>query len=453
MTVDLDRLQFTADPLADDTVAAALGPWSESGIDERLARIGVLNRLIGGWATNADLVGWTATGPGVTDAMAEALEHYVSVGQVLPAWVDRDQLARAERIFFEQGPLSCLLLFCRSLPECYVVPDLAAVLQSAGQLTRHTDYRVRSTAAMIFPVMMEGGLTRPQGAGLAQVLKVRLIHATIRHLILHGHPAQTHGVVPPLARFAQPGSMHQALLGHGWDVAARGLPCNQEELGYTLLTFGHCFLAAMRKLRLGLPAADEAAYLHAWNVVGHVLGIHDDLLVPDMDAAQPVFDRMRPRGRAAPLAPDPRPPLAAALMAAMAAVIPWRVAKPVPVLLTRWLCGRVTSRDLGLTGRVSLLSRALFWTGMVLVAAVDRLARLVWPTFSLSRFVVRVLGYHVVTQLLMDQARPLALPTHLLGQVTQVVARWGDDPAAPRWMNVMEDRFTTAGSWHPVAGP
>jgi len=447
---DLDRMQHVADPLADDTVAAVLGAWADVGIAERLERIRVMNRLIGGWKTNGDLVGWRATGDGVTPGIAAPLEAYVQAGRELPRWMDTDRIARAEQLFFAQGPLSCLLLFCRSLPECYVVPDLAAVLQVSGQLTQHTDYRVRSTAAMIFPVMMAGGLTTPEGGGIAQTLKVRLIHATIRHLILHGNPSDASGVVAPLALNGPPKSMHEALLAHGWNVDADGLPCNQEELAYTLLTFSHCFLSSLHRLHLGLGPDEEADYLHAWNVVGHVLGIREELMVQDTPQAQALFEVMQARGRADPVSPDPRPALGAALMNAMSAEIPVRIAKPMPVLMTRHLCGPATSADLGLDGRVSWLSRALFALGMGVVGVIDRVARLVWPDFSLSRFVVRVLGYHVVTKLLMDQTRPLQLPDHLLSRVRDVVAAWSDDPKAPRWLNVMEDRFTTIGAWKSV---
>jgi hypothetical protein len=449
MTADLDRMQRVADPLADSAVAAALGPWSDSGVAERFARIGAMNRLISGWKTNADLDGWRAVGDGVTPEMAASLEGYVQAARGLPAWADTAKIAQAERLFFEHGPLSCVLLFCSSLPECYVVPDLSAVLQAAGQLTAHTDYRVRSTAAMIFPVMMDGGLTTPSGSGVAQILKVRLIHATIRHLILRGDPSQAGGVVQPLVH-GELHSMHEALLAHGWNVDADGLPCNQEELAYTLLTFSHCFLASLRRLHLGVGDANEAAYRHTWNVVGHLLGIREDLMAHSFAEAGQLFATMQARGRADPISPDPRPVLGQALMAAMSAVIPFAVAKPIPVLMTRHLCGAETARDIGLDGRVSWLSRALFWLGMGLIGLVDRLGRLAWPQFSLSRVVVRVLGYHVVTKLLMDQTRPLQLPEHLLSRVRDTVAAWGDDPKAPRWLNVMEDRFTTVGRWAPV---
>lgn len=446
--MDLDRMQRVADPLADDTVAAILGPWDASRVPERLRRIETINRLMAGWKTNGDLEGWRVTDPAVSEGIAAPLEMYVQAAKALPDWAHAGKIRRSEELFFEQGPLSCLLLFCRSLPECYVIPDLSVVLQTAGQLTQHTDYRVRSTAAMIFPVMLEGGLTSPTGSGIAQILKVRLIHATIRHLILRGNPSDVTAAVAPISDFAGTTRMHEAMIGHGWNTPDDGLPCNQEELAYTLLTFSHCFLDSMHTLHLGLPQADEEAYLHTWNVVGHVLGIDDALMVKTSADAQALFETMQARGRADTVDPDPRPALGAALMDAMAAVIPFRLLKSVPTLMTRHLCGPETTSDLGLGGPVSWLSRALFALGMGIVGLIDRVGRLVWPQFSLSRFFVRILGYHVVTGLLMNQTRPLNLPDHLLSRVQATVGRWSDDPKAPGWLNVMEDRFTTRGAWN-----
>ena len=47
----------------------------------------------------------------------------------------------------------------------------------------------------------------------------------------------------------------------------------------------------------------------------------------------------------------------------------------------------------------------------------------------------------------MRQTRPLQLPTELLNQVDDVVHSWSDDRHAPRWLNRLEDRLTTPGSW------
>ena len=350
-----------------------------------------------------------------------------------------------------------------------MIPDLAAVLHTTGKLEKHTDYRIRATGAMIFPVMMAGGLTKPDGGGIAQILKVRLIHATIRNLILRATPeaavaslgvaennqySSDLGIVPPLPGTAGD-NMHQTLFAHGWKTGEEGLPCNQEELAYTLLTFSYVFLRSMRKLGLALPRADEEAYLHAWNVTGHVLGISRELMVDTMEEAEAMFTCMQSRGRAdrkrRPENFDPRPALGNALMQSMEEVIPLRVVKPFPMLLTRYLCGSATATDLGLNGPLHWLSRFLFAAFMLLTRAIDGLVRLVFPEFSIARLITRVLGYHVMTKLLMDQTRPLKLPQHLRDRVDLMLGRWSEDPKAPQWVNSLEDAVTVKGSWNAPA--
>jgi hypothetical protein len=432
-----------ADPLADQTMAAILGACGEA---PDWALIGVVNRQLAQWTSNGALQGWRA-GADVPDQVARPLEAFVQAGMDLPPWADTAKIARAEALFFDYGMLSCTLLFCSSLPECYVIPDLAAVLHVAGQLEEHTEYRIRSTAAMIFPVMMRGGMTTADGSGRAQILKVRLIHATIRYLILRGSMAEADltGMVAPLhvaeTLVAAPG-MHQALFAHGWNTAADGLPCNQDELAYTLLTFGYVFLRSLRKLGLGLAPADEDAYLHAWNVLGHVLGIERALMPDSMAQAATMFAALQARGRREPWLPDPRPALGGDLMKTMQAFIPLRLLRPFPVLLTRYLCGAATARDIGIDQRVNLVSRLLFVGAMVITRGIDALVRLAVPEFSLCRMVTRVVGYHFTVKVLMDQTRPLNLPPALLGNVNTMLQTLQTDPKAPKWVNAVERKLT-----------
>ena len=176
----LDRMQYRADPLADDTIARIVASEKVSG-STQTATLAAVTRVFEQWTDNRNLVEWN--GGGVTPQMAAPLATYVEAARHLPDWADAAKIERAEAIFMDYGALSVTLLFCSSLPECYIVPDLAAVLNTTGQLEKRADHRVRATGAMVFPVMMKGGLTDASGAGVAQIFKVRLIHATIRHLI------------------------------------------------------------------------------------------------------------------------------------------------------------------------------------------------------------------------------------------------------------------------------
>ena len=447
--IDWNAMAREADPLADSTVAAIIGPWSDgsSPTAAGTARLAQATRLMAGWTSNAGLVSWSPPAPGADPQVVAALRRYLAEACRLPEWSRPAEIQCAEDVFMEYGPMSCTLLFCASLPECYVLPQLSRVLHMAGQLEAHTEHRIRQTAAMVFPVMMKGGLTAGSGGGIAQVLKVRLIHATIRHLILRGPPQQAGGCIQPLPAVGPDANLHQALLAGGWDVARQGLPCNQLDLAYTLLTFSYVFLKGMRRLGLPLSAREEQAYLHAWNVAGHVLGIRDELMAHSMDEAAAMFNDLQAMARLRPATPDVRPALGRALIATMAHSIRLPVIRQLPVPLTRWLIGRDTAREIGANEHVSLLTRITFRAARLGVALVDGVVRLVFPQFSLTRMFTRVVGYHMLTRFLLDQTRPLALPAELLQPMRATVSGWHHDARSPLWINRLEDRLTTRGEW------
>ena len=461
---DPATMRYRADPLADATIAAIVGNWELPAGEANLQTLLALNAdrmrhlqtatvLLNTWTHNAALVDWSPP-DGTSPHIAEALRAYLDAARGLPEWSDPAKITRGENVFTEHGPLSVMSLFCASLPDCYIQPKAAAVLQISGQLTTNADYRIRSTAAMVFPVMLRGGLTTPEGLGVAQTLKVRLIHATIRNLMLHGAPeAMVNAVVQPLgnpAAHAPLQSMHGAFLANGWNVARDGLPSNQEQLVFTLLTFHFVFLRAMRTLGIGVSAEDEEAYLHCWNVVGYLLGIEPKWMPFTYADAERLFldiqtaclaDNVYPGGT------DARPALGAALMGYMSDSIPFKLLKPFPALFTRYLCGGVVADALGISNRQPLVSRILFAVLMSVSRLIDSMVRLVVPQFSLSRMFSRVIGYHLLTSFLMDQTRPLKLPTRLLTQMHATVGTWDDDAKAPRWLNRLEDRLTVRGRW------
>ena len=468
-------MRYRADPLADMTIASIVGSWElppdEHSLQalltlnaDRLQNIHTAMQLMNSWTNNAALLEWTPP-PAPTLPYAPhvvtALREYIDVARALPDWADAGKIALGENVFTNHGPISVMSLFCASLPDCYVQPKAAAVLQVSGQLTAHADYRIRSTAAMVFPVMLRGGMTAEDGGGVAQTLKVRLIHATIRNLILHGAPeAMINAVVPPSGNLLTDSAsaaalpMHTAFIAHGWNAARDGLPNNQEQLVFTLLTFHYVFLRALRKLGIGLHQADEEAYLHCWNVVGFVLGIEARWMPSTYADAEKLFLEIQTQCLADHVYPggtDARPALTGALIDYLRASIPFKVVKPFPALFTRYLCGSTVADALGVNEKQSFISRTLFATMMAIVRLMDVTVRLVLPQFSLSRMFSRVVGYHLLTRFLMDQTRPLKLPTQLLGQIEATVSAWNDDPKAPTWLNRVEDRITVHGTWHGSA--
>lgn len=472
---DLDRMQWVADPHADRAVEKIVGEWpaapagppgataaaltAQAEVAAAIERIKAVNEAIRAWDTNRSVREWKPTATLQALKLDAAVAEYLRAAGPLPDWAEPARLKRAEKIFMDQGAMSVLILFCSSLPECYVVPDLAAVLHATGQLEDRAEHRIRATGSMIFPAMMRGGLTEENGGGIAQILKVRLIHAMVRNLILRGSPEAVIRaelkVIPELAKAAPGDGMFAALYVHGWDLGGCGLPNNQEELAYTLLTFNYVFLRSMRTLGLGLGEEEERDYMHLWNVAGHYLGIERTLMAETFDEAAALFTRMQARGRRDlvkhPLPVDPRPRLGRALMGAMQSVIPPGPFKAFPVLFTRHLVEAESARDLGLEAHVSPAARVLFAAAMGITRGIDAVGRLFRKDFSLSRLFARILGYHLICKLMMDQTRELMVPDALKPGLRAAVEGWSEDPDAPGWMNAIEDRCTTPGPWRPAA--
>jgi hypothetical protein len=439
----LDRQLRTGDNAADQALSALVATLPGGGVHALHQAFGLLRPL----TDNGALAALRA---GPASAMASALMSC----DVLPPWADGAKITRAEQLFREGGVMSCVLFFCASLPEVYAAPDISALLHVTGNLEQATDQRIRATAAMILSVLMPGGLSKAGGAGRSKVFKARFVHAAMRHLFLRGDPAALAGhatLVPPLDQAACTSPFERAWR-HGWDVARDGVPCNQEEQSYTLLTFGYVYLRSLRRLGLGLQHADEQAYLHLWNVVGSLLGIGDALLAHTMEDAEMLFDRLRQRaGRRVP-GQDARPMLGGALVDTIEKSVahPWL--RPACALLVRHLCSDSTARQLGLDRRYRLPARLLFGAALAALRLADQAVRLVRPRFSLVRFALRIAGYRLVHAVLTDMRNPIDLPDAVRQEVNAMLDEWSSDDHAPRWLNQVERYLTTRQQWRASIG-
>ena len=249
----LDEMRMVGDPLADQLIADVM---ATHGLDR-------LNQIMQSLVHNADIV---------PDEMPNEIVDWVTQTGALPAWAD-EVLMRAGQAFFNlHWPNIVTLLFCASLPSAYAAHKGAQVLWQTGRLTDQVHRRIFETAQFILDVMAPDGFDEC-GQAIRVTQKVRLIHAAIRYYILNVPHAQK-----------------------SWNPAW-GLPINQEDMAGTLMTFSIQILQGLD--RLGIPVTDgEAeAYLHAWKVVGYIMGVDPQLIPANVaegfDLAYTIFDRQR----------------------------------------------------------------------------------------------------------------------------------------------------------------
>lgn len=332
----LDRMRETADPSADDVAATVV----EGNAYKQVAEL-MRNRQM-----------WDSDGE-PSRALPEDIRAYMKRASQLPGWRDQKKIDEAEAFFLLYGLASSTLLACASLPQCYVMKFGTEVLAYTRFLQVNPDRRIRETAQMVMDVMCPGGL-KPGGRGVRATMKVRVMHAIVRHMIERD----------PGAR-ANP-----------QDAALRrqfGKPINQEDMVYTLMTFSYVVIEGFRTMGYPMTASQRDAYIHCWNVVGCLMGIREELLPDTFDDAAELFAAIRQRQHGESEAGRK---LQAALIKALEDVIPGRLHDPLPAALTRKLVGDATADALAIP-RASGLSRlrvSAILTGWAIGAALLRRA-------------------------------------------------------------------------------
>jgi hypothetical protein len=217
----------------------------------------------------------------VPEELPARIRDYLAETQALPEWADMGKIKRAQQLYETWGVLITLCLFCASLPASYAAADGVKVLYLTGQLDTNTKRRVMETGQFLIDVLAVGGLDDEHGKGRRTIQRVRLMHAAVRHLILERSKRGD----PPVCgdEPKEPPLWHK-----DW-----GTPINQLDLAGTRLAFSYIVADSLPKLGVSLPDEDVDAYLHLWNVIGHLMGVHDKLLTHGIDEAESLVEAIR----------------------------------------------------------------------------------------------------------------------------------------------------------------
>lgn len=250
----LDRQRLIQDPVADELVNRLV---EEFGSDQAKRFFEILIR-------NIDIP---------FDQVPPYVKDYIDKMAYPPANTDLARVRKGQQVFYDLGAVFALILYFRSLPTTYLDWRGCEVLRITGRLDSTRSWpdtyarRVGETTQFLLDAMTAGSLD-PHGKGVQTVLKVRLVHASIRHFVSR-HP--------------------------DWDESKLGKPINQEDLAYTLLTFGLAMVEGIRLMKI--PMTDEQAedYHYAWKVVGHYLGIDPNLIPENLSEAREQMKVMEAR--------------------------------------------------------------------------------------------------------------------------------------------------------------
>lgn len=339
------------------------------------------------------LAGLSENDPRIEQAFATFMEATAS----LPPSHSAEAVAEGNRLFEDNAVFGFVGLGCTSLLECYCWQIEAEVLGAThGLEQRNIARRIPETALFVLDVMSEPDVGRDGDSmprGLAAIRKVRLLHALIRWLIL-SDPVDAGRVFDgPLKA-----SPFARMLRSDWPEPARGKPISQAFLAGTLLTFSLTVVDAMRRMWLPVGPADANAYLHRWKVIGHRLGVDDDLLAffDDETTARRLHGAMMAEFRG-PTEPGKR--MAAALENYMIENIvdrvplhAWFGLRRMPRVIMWHLAGRETCRAVGIEpGFIGKTLGWLGWQGLRVIGFLKRVPLLKRISYAVFEWLGRVM--------------------------------------------------------------
>jgi len=256
---DLRTLSGVGDAEAD----ALVGELMQRAGGGSIAQAAELERLLLG------LLPWRPGSP-VPEPSAP-IRDFLEAPDPFPSWCasreDFDRIDRAQTFFGRYRLTSLLILGCASLPHCYCDREIARTLIVSGRLASQVRQRLGETADFLTAVMAQGSL-QPGADGLRWIRKVRLIHAVMRGLTLQD---------PDNHRQRRGNTLAGFLLKRKWTKGDL-MPIDQVELSFVLLTFSLVVLKGWESLGVEVTPQLHDDYLFTWAVIGHILGVRDELL-------------------------------------------------------------------------------------------------------------------------------------------------------------------------------
>ena len=273
-----------------------------------------------------------------------------------PDWANKDLVRKAQANYKKDKNPTRVVLGVYSLPALYLDPDIALALIGTGQLSLHVRPRLEHTQNFVDAVMMPGALDQPASGGPAPgwlwIRRVRLAHAIRRALAkLPGRPRK--GKPDFLGELVRDDPLAVLHAKGGWN-SRDDEPIDQVELAYVMLTFSWAVADGVSRLgpRYRMGRAAREAHIHTWAVIGHMLGIVDELL-PGIEPrgsdrhAKELFEMLRDQHlkRGDPLPkPGEHPPigveegrqLMAALMVVLVDVTRENIPEPFRGLVDSW---------------------------------------------------------------------------------------------------------------------
>ncbi|BET25663.1 uncharacterized protein DUF2236 [Limnobacter thiooxidans] len=193
---------------------------------------------------------------------SDALHHLLRQATALPAWVDTTLINEGVDFIHSTGRTATDVLRDMALMGGYLMVAFNKTLILTGELEKGAAPRLAGTAQWWLKVVSHQA-NLPGNPGLHATLRVRWVHALVRHQLKNNEQ---------------------------WDSQQWGLPINQVDMAATYLGFSAVMLLGLRKCGIVVTPRNSLAVMQLWKLIGWQMGVKEEWLV---DTEQQALVRLR----------------------------------------------------------------------------------------------------------------------------------------------------------------
>ena len=193
------------------------------------------------------------------EALREApasLQKLFKEAKTLPEWLDYSAFAPGVRMFHRNSQVILAAFVAGVLIEGFIT-NIAKSFFITGRVRDQGVRRLGQNNRHMIEIFLPGGLYR-DGDGWKLSVRIRLVHAQLRHLLNRSEE---------------------------WDTEAWGAPISAAHLGYAISAFSARLLKHMKTLGAQYNDEEYDSFMAVWRYSGYLMGIPETILFRDADEA------------------------------------------------------------------------------------------------------------------------------------------------------------------------
>ena len=198
------------------------------------------------------------------DALRNApasLRKFFRESETPPEWLDYSAFAPGVRMFHKNSQVILAAFVAGVLIEGFTT-NIAKSFFITGRVRDQGIRRLGQNNRHMMEIFLPGGLYR-DGDGWKLSIRIRIVHARLRHLLNNSEE---------------------------WETEAWGTPISAAHLGYAISAFSARLLKHMKTLGASYNDEEYASFMAVWRYTGYLMGIPETILFRDADEALRLYD-------------------------------------------------------------------------------------------------------------------------------------------------------------------